>query len=134
MEKFIRKELAVEQITSSLIPETRRPSNSTSSVIKLFRLQHVNFPFCLMLLLFRVILSVKMLLLCKNESLFDDSCYNKTKAFLELLLLSHVKDADSLSPSCPCNPIRFHKLCKGNLEAMVEINTFRNVSFLQLES
>lgn len=62
-------------------------------------------------------------------SLSDDSCCNKTKAFLELLLLSHVRDADSLSPSCPCNPIRFHKLCKGSLEAMAEIKYFQECFF-----
>lgn len=62
-------------------------------------------------------------------SLFDDSCCNKTKAFLELLLLSHVRDADSLSPSCPHNPIRFHKLHKGSLEAMAEIKYFQECFF-----
>lgn len=58
-------------------------------------------------------------------SLSDDSCCNKTKAFLELLLLSNVRDADSLCPSCLCNPIRFYKLCKGSLEAMAEIKYFQ---------
>lgn len=67
-------------------------------------------------------------------SFSDDGCCNKTKAFLELLLLlSHVRDADSLSPSCPCNLIRFHRFCKGSLKAMAEISAFRNVSFPQLE-
>lgn len=62
-------------------------------------------------------------------SLSDDSCCNRTKAFLELLLLSHVRDADSLSPSCPHNPIRFHKPCKGSLEAMAEIKYFQECFF-----
>lgn len=62
-------------------------------------------------------------------SLSDDSCCNKTKAFLELLPLSHVRDADSLFPSCPHNPIRFHKCCKGSLEAMAEIKYFQECFF-----
>lgn len=62
-------------------------------------------------------------------SLSDDSCCNKTKAFLELLLLSHVRHAESLFPSCPHNPIRFYKLCKDSLEAMAEIKYFQECFF-----
>lgn len=47
-------------------------------------------------------------------SLSDESCH-KTKAFLELLLLSQVGDTDVLSPSCPVIPLDFLSVARTAL-------------------
>lgn len=66
-------------------------------------------------------------------SLSDDSCCNKTKAFGELLLLSHIRQSLSFLP--PIIPLDFTNFARTALQpAVAEIKFFKHVSFLQLES